>query len=286
MSLIETVIFKGAEPGPKLLAFGAIHGDEPCGSIALQRFIDEGHKLVRGTLTLVPICNPKAFAENIRYTEANLNRVFYRSESPTTYEASLAQELIPLVLEADMLLDLHSFHGDGNPYLFLDYDTPGNRQLAQAVDIPQWVVGWPDLYAANPELNSGDTVGFACANGKAAILVECGQHKDKEAPFVAYNCLRRMLHALDVLPFENFTLPRSPACSRMTHVVVCDKDGRFVQSWRNFDEITEGAPVIAYEDGSVLKAPQDGYIILPRNHATKGEEWIYFGKRAQEYAPS
>jgi uncharacterized protein len=80
----------------------------------------------------VPIANPSAFNLKKRYVDVNLNRVFKHHENPKNYEEILANELVKLVDENDILLDLHSTHSDDEPFVFLDYKDEKNTFLAKS----------------------------------------------------------------------------------------------------------------------------------------------------------
>jgi len=62
---LRSITFHGLEPGPGLIVLGAVHGNETCGTEAILRLAGEleraERRLLRGTLTLVPITNPLAF---------------------------------------------------------------------------------------------------------------------------------------------------------------------------------------------------------------------------------
>ncbi len=57
--------YRGFMPGPRLIVTGAVHGNETCGTRAIERVIDElarGElRIVRGQVTFVPVCNPLAY---------------------------------------------------------------------------------------------------------------------------------------------------------------------------------------------------------------------------------
>ncbi|MFO0387775.1 MAG: succinylglutamate desuccinylase/aspartoacylase family protein, partial [bacterium] len=56
----------GLAPGPRVLILGAVHGNEICGTRAIERVlreIDDGSlKIERGSVTFVPVTNPLAYA--------------------------------------------------------------------------------------------------------------------------------------------------------------------------------------------------------------------------------
>ena len=70
--------FIGLRPGPKLIVLGAVHGNETCGTEAIQRTRQEIERGVLriecGTLTMLPIANPLAYQLKRRHGDRNLNR--------------------------------------------------------------------------------------------------------------------------------------------------------------------------------------------------------------------
>lgn len=147
---IEELTFSTETSGPALLVFGAIHGDETCGPAAIRKVqseIESGAiQLLKGSLHLVPVCNPRASEEGKRYTEDNLNRIFRKTSTPVTYEAELANELCAYVDQADVLLDIHSSHAPSPVNLFIDYPTPENEALAAALGAEFAIYDWPKVY--------------------------------------------------------------------------------------------------------------------------------------------
>ena len=95
--------YASPEPGPRLLVFGAIHGDEVCGPKAIREVIAllESDKIAieRGRVTFVPICNPPAYAANRRFVDENLNRVMEMHDSPVTREGTSVGNVISIFLE-------------------------------------------------------------------------------------------------------------------------------------------------------------------------------------------
>jgi uncharacterized protein len=52
------------QSGPRLIVLGAVHGNETCGTRAIERVLGELERgelqITRGSLTLVPVANPLA----------------------------------------------------------------------------------------------------------------------------------------------------------------------------------------------------------------------------------
>jgi len=280
-SPIEITRFEGLKSGPALLVFGAIHGQEICGSKAIHRAMqairDGQLGLARGSVTFVPVANPRAYQKRVRYTDENLNRVFQLTRRPNSYEAHLANILCPLVEACDVLLDLHSTTADGQPFIYLDYDTKANGALAAVLGPKVAIVGWPALYK---KLGLADdavcTTDYAARFGKDAVVVECGQHQSPHAEDVAYHALLNTMRHYGLITGRT-TLQRIKMV-RMTHGYFREhaKD-RLAKTWKHLDPIKKGAPLIHHVDGRVTKAPRDAVIIMPKANAAVGDDWLYLG---------
>ena len=118
----------GLEPGPSLIVTGAVHGNETCGTRGIERVLGEIQRgeleILRGRVTLVPICNPLAYKQGQRMGDRNLNRRLQPTAAPQDYEDRIANQLCPLLAAHEVLLDLHSFRGPGQPFVLCG---PTNR---------------------------------------------------------------------------------------------------------------------------------------------------------------
>jgi predicted deacylase len=271
--------FDSGKPGPRLLILGAIHGNEICGTIALARLrleLETGIvELNAGSLAMAPICNPAAYRIGRRYVEANLNRIIARSQPQDYPEQAYAHQVMDLIDSCEVLLDLHSNHAGNGAYAMMDYDTPFNRSLAMALELPDWVTGWPAIYADQPELNAGDTVQYAHETGKHGILIECGRHDDPLAPLVAYDCCLKTLAHLGMDETAETLTAVPPRVHQATMVIVKERPGRLAKPWRDLDPVEAGDVLAIYDDGERLLSPVTGTVILPHDGASIGTEWLY-----------
>src|ERR1700733_9015107 len=117
--MITSVTYSPETPGPNFLVMGSVHGNEKCGTTAIRRVmqeIDSGKlTITRGQLTFVPIANPRAFDEDKRYIERNLNRYLVPMKNPDCYEAQLGNILCPMLEQCDVHLSIHSYTVGGDP---------------------------------------------------------------------------------------------------------------------------------------------------------------------------
>lgn len=307
---LRSISYHGLEPGPGLIVLGAVHGNETCGTEAILRLaaeLERGERaLLRGTLTLVPVANPLAYQRRQRMGERNLNRNFRVTDMPQDFEDRVANRLCPLLAAHDVLLDLHSFHTPGEPFVMLgpENNDHGLESFRQAVEEealvrrlgPRRIVeGWLDTYAIgvarrlrNPnatlraQMLSTDpsygigTTEYMRRQGGYGVTLECGQHDDPEAPDVAYRAILNTLSHLGLMD-----LPAPPPRNDLEVlrlVEVIDRDDvldRFTRAWQSFDRIQAGEEIGVRADGRSVRSPADGFIVFPNPNALPGNEWFY-----------
>ncbi|MCJ7800192.1 MAG: succinylglutamate desuccinylase/aspartoacylase family protein [Polaromonas sp.] len=311
---LRTLSYHGLAPGPRLLVLGAVHGNETCGSRAITQLIEEldsgALALERGSVTLVPVTNPLAYQLGQRTGERNLNRNMAPSAIPQDFEDRIANVLCPLLESHDALLDLHSFHTGGAPFVMVG---PHNNRgalepfaraeeemlLALHTGPHRIVEGWLDTYArgvqrraaapargqaraqtlvTNPNYGVGTTE-YMRARGGYGVTLECGQHDDLQAVDVARHAILQTLALLGLC-----ALPLAPVQANreiLRLVDVTDRahaDDRFSREWRSFDAVRAGEVIGVRQDGETVKAPQDGFVVFPNPRAEAGQEWFYFAQ--------
>jgi predicted deacylase len=311
--------FAGLQPGPKLLVSAAVHGNEVAGVGAIERVmaqLDSGAlRLLKGTLTLIPIVNPLAHRLQRREGERNLNRNLRVNPIPQDFEDRIANRLCPWLADADVLLDLHSFNNPGPAFAMLG---PRNNDgglepfthqaaesaLALAVGTGRIVEGWLSTYAlglkrrADKAAASSDsarrnallqdphygvgTTEYMRSQGGYGITLECGQHADPQGPEVAYLAILRTLVLLGMVA-PGCVAPADPQrpleLLQLYEVIDRDHvDDRFEREWASFDAIEAGQRIGTRADGTPVLAPFAGRIVFPNSRAEPGQEWFYLAK--------
>jgi len=236
---LKTVTYRGLRPGKKLIVTAAVHGNELHGHKAVLGLIsdlDSGKvTLDRGTLTLVPAANPLALQNQTREGERNLNRNMGTKAITNDFEDRVCNVLCPLLAEHDVLLDLHSFHSPGDPFILMG--PPNNHgdlqpfgrhaeelHLAVHLGVQRIIRGWLDVYnmgvqrrklqlqqdrqlantvnrlsSATTDSNYGvGTTEYMRSRGGYALTLECGQHTDPSGPSVARHAIEQTLALLDM----------------------------------------------------------------------------------------
>ncbi len=148
---VPVLVVSGRHAHPRLLVVAGVHGDEYEGPSAIFRLADTlDPSEVEGTVVLVPVANPPAFAAGTRASPVdgiNLARIF-PGDAEGTLSYRLAHTLIETLLPGvDLLIDLHS---GGIRYRFAQlagyYEMDGplgeqSRRAAVALGLPYlWVL--------------------------------------------------------------------------------------------------------------------------------------------------
>ena len=308
--------FRALQPGRRLIVLGAVHGNETCGTRAIERVLAEldtgALTLASGEVTFVPVSNPLAYQRNQRAGDRNLNRNLRPTATPHDFEDRIANVLCPLLAGHDVLLDLHSFHSPGEPFAMIGpADNAGalepfahaaaEEALALRLGPRRIVEGWLDTYAAgvkarlqrskpteraqmlstDPSYGVGTTE-FMRSRGGYAITLECGQHTDAQAPEVGYNAIRRALALLQIV--DEAAPPPRVDVELLRLAEVTDRfhaDDRFAREWKSYEAVTAGELIATRVNGAPLRAPEDGFVVFPNPNAPPGNEWFYFARLSE-----
>ena len=218
----KSINYTGQGSGPRLIVTGAVHGNETCGTKGIHRVmaeLDSGAlSIVAGSVTFVPITNPLAYAKGVRSGDRNLNRNLFPNDNPQDFEDRIANWLCPLLGQHDVLLDLHSFNADSQPFVMVgprNNDGPLQAVSSTKTRNARWRAAWACAASSmagcirmapgvQRRLGSSDQVGMVLrygvgtteymrSTGGYALTLECGQHADPAAPDVAYRAIMNTL---------------------------------------------------------------------------------------------
>lgn len=239
---LESYSFFGLQKGPSLLILGSIHGDEICGTKAIESINEllAQKKIVisSGNLTMIPISNPLAANLNTRNGERNLNRNFYPKDDPKDFEDHINNVLCPIINTHDIILDLHSFRKGKKPFALIKSISNDHsielilsnkktrlyeKTLASWLGVKTVVGNWTDTYvkgvnrrkqeqkinkdffnAVNLDSKYGvGTTEYSREHGAIAVTLECGQHLDPLSQTTAFNSILSILNQLGMLKNSN-----------------------------------------------------------------------------------
>jgi predicted deacylase len=231
---------------PEVAAVGAIHGDEPCGVRAIERFLEEGPvDRVRRPARLV-VANEEALAAGKRYVDVDLNRVFPGNPSAPEHERRLAADLLAAV-DGCLALGFHSTVSFDEPFGTLADPTPEKTAVMRAL----------------PLAHAADFTGVVegrSVNLPRFVNVEAGYQGSQAAADNAYDCLLAFLRHTGVLPGD-------PEPTPTTHYRVRDAiekapDRSYTVRAANFQRVAAGEPFAETDDGTVLRADRPFWPVL------------------------
>jgi predicted deacylase len=312
MHAFKSVTWSSPNPGPRLVVLGAVHGNETCGTRAIERALREFDggvlALARGRVTFVPVTNPLAYLNGRRTGDRNLNRKLQPTDAPREFEDHVANWLCPLLAAHDVLLDLHSFGSPGVPFVFLGpEDNEGTLEpfahaadeaaLAVRLGVGRAVDGWLDTYArgvsrraeqaaSRPEAHLDHdprygigTTEYMRSVGGWGLTLECGQHQDAQAPDIGYRAIVNTLAHLRLIDAPDSAPNRTMEMLRLAEVTDrLDAGDAFARTWKSFDPVGAGERIGTRADGTPLVAEEAGWIVFPNPDAPVGQEWFYLAR--------
>lgn len=269
----------GPQAGPHVVITALVHGNEIAGALVLARWLREGLRLRRGTLTLV-FANLAAFDRfdpanptGSRFVEEDLNRVWAAEllgGPRRSLELDRARILAPVIQQADILLDLHSMLWPSDPLLIAGAG-PDAVGLAQAIGTPGIVIS-DDGHAAGLRLI--DHARFA--QGARAMLVEGGPHWQPCTQVQLEATAARLLRVLGMadgaapLPPDEALPPGRHA--RVTRTVTAQTaDFTFLRAFRGGEVIARRNTPIALDGETEVRTPHDDcLLVMPSPRVLRG----------------
>jgi predicted deacylase len=177
-------IYELGDGTPEVSVVGAVHGDEPCGERAIERFVG-AEPTVERPVKLI-IANEEARDAGVRYLDEDLNRAFPGDPDADTHEGRLAHDLAREI-RGTTVLSLHSTQSYAEPFALVDEVDAVARSICPHLPIKHLVETGP--------FSTGRLIEHA-----HTVEVECGLQGSKDAATNAYWILRAFLSTTGVLP--------------------------------------------------------------------------------------
>ncbi len=269
--------FDSGKPGPHAAITAIVHGNEPCGAIALDWLMQMNTRPVAGKLSFAFINTAayEAFDPEVpdatRWVEEDFNRlwgpgVLDDPDRRVTPEVERARQIRPWLAEVDMLLDIHSMQHKTDALIIAGPAVKG-RTLGHAIGRPGIVV--TDKGHAEG-VRMRDFADFADPSSpRNAALVECGQHWETDAAEIAKDCAAEFLRVTEVVApdFAESYLQTRPAkpdyrpYEVLGPITIETDDFRFAQDWRGFEHLSKGT-LIGHDGDHAIHAPHDETVLI------------------------
>lgn len=181
---MDVDIIGEGEPGVAVI--GSIHGDEPCGKKAIDKFKNSDFELERPVKLI--IANEKALKNNTRYVDCDLNRSFPGNRESDEYEERLAAEIMDEVDGLDVL-SLHSTKSYSGPFAAM------SELNERKIDLVKKTGVRIASYHANEEI-------YCLAEYSNTVSVECGFQGSESAAENAFRIMKNFLAAEGVIDLD------------------------------------------------------------------------------------
>lgn len=273
--------FEAVQPGPHVAIVALTHGEEICGSSALDLLLRERLRPRRGRLS--PLFNN--WRAHQRWDPAAPNRAFHIDQDMNRiWEPSLldgdahgvelarARELRSFVDSVDVLLDLHS-----------------TQQPSPPMTLPGWprrktefacALGWPHLVIRDDgagRLRDWGGLGAECG-ARVGVVVECGQHWVAETGRNALRAAARLLAHLEIIdPVQARALGDPPPAARprvvtVTHTIRARGDGAVLDRvWPDLAEVAEPGTYLGSDGLADIRTPYaNAVLVMPVSRPRPG----------------
>lgn len=287
--------FDSGVSGPHVAISALVHGNEPCGAVALDWLFSHAVRPARGKLSFlfVNVAAYHAFdpadPNATRYLDEDLNRVWspaILAGDRQSRELTRARELVRFVETIDILLDIHSMQY-ATRALMIAGPLPRSTALTKQMGIPDLVVA-DKGHAAGPRLRDFGAF-LDPASDRTALLIECGQHWDVRSADVAKHSCVRFLETLDAIApatLAALTGDLDQAQSKpqefvtVTHpITITSDDFAFTQPFEGLEVIEKAGTVIAMDGDMPIRTPYDRCIlIMPSRRLWKGQTAVRLGR--------
>jgi predicted deacylase len=237
---------------PEVAVVGAVHGDEPCGARAIQRFLDSDPEVDRPAKLIV--ANERALERGVRYVDTDLNRSLPGDPESDQYEERLAHELMTEVRDC-ISLGIHSTVSYDRAFANVASLNERKREVVAHLPVEQVVD-----FTVVADGRSVELPGF--------LDIEAGHQGSAAAVDNAYDCLVAFLRTTGVLPGDPPDL--DPGFYEVTDPVYKEPGRTYRFHGANFERVAPGErfadvddePLVADEEFWPVLMSDDGHDVL------------------------
>lgn len=296
---------KGDLPGPTLIFFGGIHGNEQSGVTALEHVFKElgiGPFSCKGSVYGIR-GNIPALLKGKRFVEKDLNRIWTHSrieniniktdEQLSVEERELASiyELISGILENEKgpfyFIDFHTTSSKTLPFITIN-DALINRRFSKLFPVP--------IILGIEEYLDGPLLSYINEKGYVSLGFESGQHTEEISikNSIAFTWLTMafsgFLNRADVKDFKKYYKQLQKSAQHNSnfyeivyrHHLIDIKDFKMMEGFKSFEEVIEGTP-LAIEKDEFIKAEKDTILFMPL-YQDQGEEGFFLIRKTPVWA--
>jgi len=283
--------FDSGKPGPNVMISAVVHGNEPCGAIALDWLFKRDIRPDTGSLCLafMNIAAYEAFdsadPNATRWVEEDFNRVWdidVLEGERDSVELLRAREVRPALADIDCLLDIHSMQHLAPP-LMMSGRHQKAKALAAQVGVPERVVGDAG-HAAGRRMRDYAAFDEPGAS-QTALLIECGQHWEASAGALAIETAARFLVASGVSQadlLEEFPeiTSRQSAFTVIEAVTIQSDEFVFAEAFSGGEIIEKKGTLLGHDGDRAVVTPEDDImLVMPSKRLWRGQTAVRLARR-------
>ncbi len=260
----------GEEKGATSVVLVGVHGDEKCGIDAMEKILPT-LKIKKGCV-LIGYGNPKAIEQNVRFTEANLNRMFkldsYISENEkNSYEFERAQFIKKYLNQSDALLDVHaSSSPTSKSFLICEANA---KDIAKYLPFDLTVSGFD-------EFEPGGTDYYMNSIGKIGICVECGYLGSPTSTQTAEQSILAFLAVQGHIE-KDLKIYKQPLVKIYDLYETKTDNFLLAKEFEDFEKVSKNQ-IIGIDGDDKIITPSDGVILFAKNRNKIGDEAFLLGE--------
>ncbi|MCL6267226.1 succinylglutamate desuccinylase/aspartoacylase family protein [Flagellimonas myxillae] len=286
---------QGSEPGPTVVFFAGIHGNEPAGVFALKQVFRElklRQTKINGQVYGIA-GNLGALKNKVRFVEKDLNRIWSAEElvqidaqddaiSSDEMEMRELYKLLTHILTLNQppyyFIDLHTTSGDTPPFMVLN-DSLLNRKFASNYPLP--------IILGIEEYLSGALLSYINELGYVSLGFEGGKHEDIVSIRNCIDFIRFTLGITELVSysvqeldrFKRELLSAGEVTNRFYEIYYqyeIETGSSFIMEpgFENFQKIPKGTQ-LAVDNGNRLVTHRKRQIFMPL-YQELGSEGFYF----------
>ena len=262
----------GKEAGLTSVILAGVHGDEYGGIEAIKEIVSN-ISIQKGKVFFI-LGNPLAIQNNVRFVEANLNRMFadklVAEKDKQSYEYKRAQFLKGYLDQADALLDIHSsFTPKSKPFIITEANT---KDITKFLPFDLVVTGFD---AVEP---GGTDYYMNTIRGSKGICVECGHLADENSANVAKESVYAFLKVMGHIEPNDFVERTNQSFIHIDNLYYT-KTNKFIlaKGFEDFEKISAGQ-ILAKDGEESVIAEKDGIILFARNRERVNDEGFLSGE--------
>ncbi len=283
--------FESGTPGPNVMISAVVHGNEPCGAIAVDWLMKQDTRPLTGSLSFafMNVAAYEAFdpadPNASRWVDEDFNRVWDTNVldgDRDSAELRRAREVRSALADIDFLFDIHSMQ-HLSPPLMLTGRHERAKALAQSIGVPERTIA-DSGHAAGRRLRDYGAFDRADSN-QTALLIECGQHWEASAGNLARESAARFLVATgtvssDILSGFSAQTPPQSAFTVIEAVTVQHDEFVFAEPFIGGEIIAKKGTLIGHDGTQPVVTPEDDImLVMPSKRLWKGQTAVRLARR-------